>query len=412
MPTRDNLRSINPSPVFSVENSSKRRLLVLGAIVLVVGATLSYALAAEALRSSNPVLGALSVALGLIGLASMHLALKNNKTFKTFGPTALLLDPPKPGIGGQLGASFSLQPKLQNNTFAPAAELTATLTCIQYSQTRSNGETSCASILVLWQETIPVFQTQTAKGIDAQLVIDLPENSLSGDDQNISWELLVEGDFGKPGQLSRTWNINIEETAVQKKSTLNIPAKLINSYETKAQNQADAESSKNIPINDDGVSVDLTSRGLPRGAEVVGCIFGVAFMTIGFFIMKDGDVSFGAIFAFFGMIGFGLALLGAGKKIEVNINKNTRVFNLSNTFFGITTSSYEAKVTGSDQFIIKNATGSEAAGGSAGYYNVCFDNDGEIINLRTWIEGERAAKALRNRIAEELFIDVELAAVA
>jgi len=93
----------------SSEYSSRNNVLVLGMVVFATGIGLCAMLLPDALSLKNYPVIAVSLAVFFIGVASLYLAAMNKKSAARIGQTLLFLDPPKPGIGGQLGGSFILK---------------------------------------------------------------------------------------------------------------------------------------------------------------------------------------------------------------------------------------------------------------------------------------------------------------
>jgi len=376
----------------SEEHKSRNVLLALGVIAFLVGIGLGLMIMPEALRTNHYPLMMLSIILPCIGTAFLYLAIKNRQLNTGIGETRLILDPPKPGLGGQLGAGFYLNPN-EKNGFSSQAELIATLACYSTgSGPRNSSNHRSASISTIWKDKAPFYQKQTAKGIEASVVFDLPHTGHASNESNISWELMVEGSLDNLGEFQRTWAVEVTDAPEQLKSSIKIPNEFRQRYELQENQNALINFEKNIKVTNDANYIDFSSRLIPKVIAIIGIVFGVVFASFG-----------DATFMLIGISIAAAAFIAGGMVTDIKIDKERHLLYSRKKFFGFTTSNYEGEIKSPDQFTVDEFSGKNPDGNPSGIYSVNFRAGDTTVKLAGLIEGERAANAIRERIVSQLF---------
>ncbi len=332
----------------SAEYSSLNMTLALAVFVLLVGCSICAAIMPDALQNRHYPMIMFMASLPCIGIAGLWLALKNRTKQTQFGQTRLLLDPEIPGIGGQLGGRFTLTSKDHKHQFKSQPNLLATLSCIKASGSGDHDRNGGGvSVNILWQNTQPVFLAQSANGLEATFVIELPDSCKSSNASDINWQVRVEGDFEQFGEFSRTWDVYIDDEASQSTS-VNIPLNFSEHFETKERKKAEIESVKAIPLKTDENHIKFSSQWLSKGAGTAGVIFGAILGSIG--ILINGGPNF-----IFMLLGLGVAaasIYAANKKTRIAIEKKSQTISVYHELFGQSSLAYEGKITSPEQFTL------------------------------------------------------------
>jgi len=221
-----------------------------------------------------------------IGAGILYYAWKERRAYKRFGPTALFLDPPEPGVGGKFGGTFKLNIPKHANVTAP---LTAKLTC---TKLRKSGDDTSRSIK--WQQETAVYLKQTSSGQDASVLIDIPEVCLASKEWEnrsaIVWDLTVEGDYNQHGlgKLKRSWTVEIADHAAQASTALHVPDSFIKKSQQVQLAQAEVSANKQLDVAESEGMVDI--KGLPGNSKwqyLLGIVVGGVFFGTGIFTLGE-----------------------------------------------------------------------------------------------------------------------------
>jgi len=186
-----------------------------GAGFLGLGSWTSYLTLPDALRNGDyaALFGLVFV---LVGLVFIVIAIKQWLDYRRLGAIPLFLHPIEPGVGGQLGGNFSINIESADHQFNSSNSLLATLACKLIDTT---GEDTTFDIK--WQAEAPVHLKQTAHGIEASFLFDIPSNCKPTQRMSrgidIVWSVEVSGNIGISGlvKFKRSWIVHVARNATQ-----------------------------------------------------------------------------------------------------------------------------------------------------------------------------------------------------
>lgn len=374
-----------------------------GGVFLVFGGGMSLIVLPDAIRNGQ--YAALFVLVfAFIGAAIVYHAFKLNRAYRRFGPTPMFLDPAVPGVGGQLGGQFSVNAPGICVKACPATELRARLTC-----TRKSKSGKSTSYSVKWQEEAPVYVIDTANGVDASFLFEIPDSCTPSKEwsrgSSIEWNVTVEGEFGSTGlgKFERCWEVDVEDSAAEASNVLRIPQSFLQKATQRTDDRVKTSALDQVLIVEDNQYLTVHSKaGRHLGAKIVGMLFGAVFAGMGIFTILQNWWP-GYIFLLVGSaIGF-ISLFTLGKSIKVVIDKDSRVLYTRESWFGLAYARRQGDVLDPHQFKIKNTSSSSTHNKVTEYYAVNFEIDGNTIRIADGIEGKKEALALKDAIVNRSF---------
>jgi len=304
-------------------------------------------------------------------------------------------------VGGQLGGRFSSNAQgLFQRGAAPVVH--ATITC---NRVRRSGDNTTYSNM--WQHETPVYLVQTAKGVDASFIFDIPDHcqptSEWSNHSAIEWNIRIEGEFGDAGKLVRNWEVNVQENSDQLQSTVNIPEIFLHKAKQQQEKRATAVALDQVPVTEDSHYISVHSKAGRNLVSWLLCmLFGAIFTAVGIFTVTQNWWP-GYIFILVGSA-FALGSLYAlGKSIEVKIDKETRILYTRESWFGIKYKQNEAEVFDPLQFKPKMTSSSNTRDKVTEYYAINFESTDKNIRIADGLAGKPQALALINAITERLF---------
>lgn len=374
-----------------------------GGVFFVIGGGLSLIVLPDAIREEE--YAALFILLFvLVGVGIIYHAFKLNRAYRRFGPTPLFLDPSLPGVGGQLGGRFSINALDIGHKTGSAPQLRARLICTRKSK---SGKSTYKS--AKWQEEAPVYLRQTAKGIDASFLFDIPHSCTPSKEwrqgSSIEWNVTVEGEFGTSGidKFERNWGIVVEDSAAQASNVLSIPQNFIDTAKKKTAERITTSALNQVPVTEDTQYINVHSKaGRDLGGKIVGVLFGAIFAGTGIFTITQNWWP-GYIFVLVGGVIVLFSLYILGKSIEVKIDKNLRVLYTRESWFGLVYVNRQGDVIYADQFKINHTSSSSTNSRTTEHYAVDFKSNGETIRIADGIDGKKQALALKDAIANRCF---------
>ncbi len=138
------------------------------------------------------------------------------------------------------------------------------------------------------------------------------------------------------------------------------------------------------------------------GSGLIGTVVGVFILAIGYLSLKDGWGP-GFLFLLVGafIVGFTLWVLmqKLAIRLEVKIDKQTRVLHIRRQWFGVFSFFSRAEVIERKQFFVKEIS----RGQHNGYYQLKFNAERKIYTISGWIEGRNAADRLLREILSLCF---------
>ncbi len=196
------LQSERDEGIKSEQKTERWFLILLGGLFFIVGAGTLLFFLPDAIRDQE--YGVLfSLLFVFAGAGFLYHAFKFHQAYRRFGPTPLFLDPLYPSVGGQLGGRFSIDVQNIINNVSSKKPHWATLACTRKSRTRKKDHTSYE---VLWQDGGPVYLKQTARGVEASFMFDIPITCTATQDLNrhssIEWKVTVKAGFSTLAQAS------------------------------------------------------------------------------------------------------------------------------------------------------------------------------------------------------------------
>lgn len=383
-----------------------------GAVFLVMGGGMSLLVLPDAIRDGE--YGALFVLLFVfVGAGIMYYAFKINRAYRRIGPTPLFLDPAVPGVGGQLGGKFTVLVPDGISASDRAPRLLAKLTCSRKSK---SGDST--SVSIKWQEEAPVYLKETARGIEASFLFEIPETCSPSKDwsnrSSIDWSVSVEGEFSEPsiGKLERSWGVEVEDSAAQVGSVISIPQSFLNEAQQRSQARAKASALEQILVSEDDEYINVHSKaGRGVGSKLLLMLFGAIFGGVGVFTILDNWWP-GYIFLLVGGAIFFMSIFILGKAIEVKIDKGSYVLYTRSSWFGFVYAHGQADVLDPQQFKEKLTSSSSTHNKLTEYYAVYIESNGKKVRVADGIEGKKEALALIEAIVNRCFSEEEQALAA
>lgn len=403
------LREKQHGGIMSSEKQGSLFLAAFGLAFLTMGIGASWAVLPKAIESGE-YLSLIVLLFVFAGVWLMATAFKGIHDYRRFGDVSLFLDPSFPGVGGQLGGRFSIKMPGLDSQMGSSAHLMATLIC---NRVDSAGEDT--SYTRLWQKQLPVNLKQTAKGIDASFLFDIPDTGQHsqdlGNSKTIVWSVVVEGDFGVQGlgEFQRSWDVLVEQHATQRSRVASIPQGLLDKAEERSALRAKNKVLKQVQIEEDSHVVVIRSNICDFfGPTFLGFVVGFSFLAAGVLIVLEG-ANFGYFFGGLGgLVGF-LCLYALGKSIRVTIDKQAQLLSTRVSWFGIVIRRRQGNLKGPHQFELKSISTTNSDKGSTESFTLNFKADGKTIQIVENIEGEKEALALKQAIAERAFPNDPLA---
>jgi len=387
----------------SNQKSGYGLLVALGGFFFAVGLALSAFVLPEALR--NREFGALGMLIFVIGGAGiLYHAISINRAYKRFGPTPLMLDPPQPGVGGQLGGRFNIDAPGIGYKTGPYTQLHARLTCSRKRKSKDN-----TSYSVLWREEAPVYLKQTASGVDTSFLFEIPDNCAPSAELNqntsIEWNVSVEGEFdtGDLGKFERDWQVVVEDRAAQASHVLSIPQSFIQNNEQLSDDRAKNSALEQVPVTVEGRYINIHSTlGLRIVERIVGVLFGVVFLGIGIITVMQSWLP-GYLFLLFGLYATYHTVKSLGKSINVRIDKVSKLLHTQERWFGFVYARHQSRIVTSGQFKLKLTLRSISSKKLTERYALNFHSDEKTIRIADGIEGKFEAAALKDAIVDFCF---------
>ncbi|PCI73301.1 MAG: hypothetical protein COB38_00975 [Gammaproteobacteria bacterium] len=192
-------------------------LALLGGLFFIVGVWASVHFLPDSIRSGE--YSDLFLLLFVFaGIGLLYAALKQIQAYKRFGATPLFLDPSVPSLGGHLGGRFSINSQDIDQNASSTTPFCAKITCTRRDKNRDH-----TTYEVIWQDKGPVHLKQTAHGVDASFVFNIPNTCkatqelsrrLSSSTRSfIEWQVSAEGDFSTSslGKFERNWAVVVED---------------------------------------------------------------------------------------------------------------------------------------------------------------------------------------------------------
>jgi len=279
--------------IHSNQKTENLTLAFIGGFFFVVGLALTVFFLPKALRAGE--YGALSMLLFLIvGGALLYHCLLIYRAYKRFGPTPLLLDPPQPGVGGQLGGRLNLYSPGIGYKTDTHAQLQARLTCSRKQRSKNN-----TSYSVLWQEDVPAYIKQTALGVEISFLFDIPDSCIPSEDlshsSSIEWNVSIEGEFssGDLGKFERDWQVVVRDRAAlasqAASQAASIPQSFMQNNEQLSNQRAKASALKQVPVFVDGQYINVHRKSGRRvGAKILALLLGVVLLGVGIITVMQG----------------------------------------------------------------------------------------------------------------------------
>jgi len=262
---------------------------------------------------------------------------------------------------------------------------------------------------VRWQKETPVYLTQTASGVEAVFLFDIPDDCKPSkewkDSSGIDWSVVVEGDFNHAdfGIFIRSWDVIVEATPAHASRMLSINESTALAAENKLEQKAETAALSQIPISEDSRTIRIvSSASREMGGKFLGLLFGVIFCGVGVFTIMDNWWP-GYVFVLIGGLIAFASLFIMGKSIEVRIDKHSRVLRTQERWLGIPYAKREGKLLSSAQFELRNTSSTTGAKRVTKYYALNFVTNGKAIRIADTIKGEIEAEALKASIIDRCF---------
>jgi len=399
----DRLEEEHKNGIPSDQRNGRWIFTILGVMAFLLGTGLSFLALSEALPKRE-YLALFVLLFPLGGLWLLIYALKQSVGYRRFGPTPLFLDPSIPGVGGDLGGTFSINASEITAAVGSNTELIATLTCIR--RAKANKTTSRD---IIWQHDTPVYLKQSVRGADALFLFEIPQRCHPTGEwtgrSGVDWNIRVKGDFKtiNRGVFERTWQVTVEDRAAQASHALAIPENIIKLAKNQEKARAVTSANKQIPIAEDSKTISLrssASRGIVGKLSTL--LFGLVFLGTGVFtVMQNWWPGY-----FFVLVGSFITLFGIyylGKSIDVTINKNYRTVQTQERWFGFPYAKREAKLSNSQQFELKNTSKVQSANKVTEYFALNFSTGNKKIRMVDGIKGRADAEALVEGIVRRCF---------
>jgi len=397
------------------EKASYLLLAILGSLLFVAGTIISLIAIPDAIRKGEYET-LVSVLFAFVGIAIMYHAHKIYRGFRKFGPTPLFLDPPAPGVGGQLGGIFSIDNTKAGQSLRADTSLRALLTCKQ-----KTGRGKNKFITTIWQEASPIYLTQMPQGVKGQFLFDVPgdchpskdwEHNTSihwEADSAIVWNVSIEGDFkhADVGKIDRSWNVNVADAPAAASQLLSIPEPFLNKAKELTRARAQSSAREQIPITEDAQYIEvLSNAGRHVKTSLSLFIVGLMFAIGGVFAFLDGWWP-GLLFLAVGAIAIVYSIFIIGKSVEVKIEKQTNILYSRQSWFGFVYSLQQGKLRDASQFSVKKIASQTIGKKYTGFYTLIFHCDDKDILVADQIAGKHPAEALKECILKRCFSEPE-----
>lgn len=272
--------------------------------------------------------------------------------------------------------------------------------CIRSSGSFDHEKNRSGSAAIVWQNQTAVFQQMVSDGTKLSFVFDVPASCVSSIDSEIQWQVIVEGYIEGLGTFTRTWEVALDENPQE--SSLHIPLDFTEKYEKKEQQKAYQASEKNISSISDDQHFEYSTRTISTGSGIAGFVIATMIGAIGAYTFMQGWGA-GVVFILVGVAGAAASVYAANKVIQIKIDKQQHTLLVDQRLFGINRSTQQLQISSPEQFVVEELGGGEEEDNQISMYTVKFIADGVSIKLSGWIEGDRAAKALRDRVVEQIY---------
>lgn len=420
-------KSINKG-IDSVQRSEFRLIAGIGVLFLIIGTSTSILFLPDALSKGE--YGLLMLPLFVFAGATMlYAAFREVQAYRRFGPTPLFLDPVAPGVGGQLGGRFSINARDIDPEASSTTQLWIRLVCTRYTRRRRRpGRDKIGSTKeVLLNIGCPVYLTQTAQGLDASFVFDIPDNCIatleptnsgkpyfgvsiqginfSGKSNlrvSVDWKLLVEGDFRTSalGKFRRAWEVVVGENAAQALQEFNIPQNFERESRQKSEDTAITTVLDRVSVTGDSQTINVNSKpGQAANGGKLMLLIGIVTLLIGTFLITLNSWFFGSLFTIIGGYMFLHVFYRLGKSIDVKFDKQSRVLATKESWFGRVYATHQGNVLNTEQFNIRLTSVVTRNNKKTELYAVEFKSGDKAIRIADEIEGKTTALALVDAIA-------------
>jgi len=372
--------------------------IIFGSVFIAVGFLCTVLVMPDVLSGKN-FWGLSALLFSFTGVGMNWRVYKNKQAYKYYGAAPLHLNPHVPGLGGQLGGTFTVN--VPSNKKAP--ELSAKLTCY-HTRTDSEGR---KSVSIRWQGEAPVYQKLTASGYDYSFIFDVPETAESSHKSRIHWEVSVKDNAVNTQTFDRSWTVFVEDDSSDEGTNIVIPAAFLHKAEQKSQAQADQSALEQIPVTHVDGFIDFTSRaGRHMKSVVSGIAFGAVFSGVGLFAALDGWLP-GYLFVAIGLTVVVASVFLMGRSIDMRISREYEMIYTRRKIFGYVFSENSAELHDPSQFSVEVTSSSESGDVRTQWCAILFETDEKKIKIAEGIEGKKAAEALINKIIEQCFDEAE-----
>ena len=339
----------------------------------------------------------------IASIAMMVMAVKSLLSYRKFGPAPLFLDPEEPGIGGQLGGSFTIRLK-ENYAYKAYAGnpqyLRATLSCTRLKRGRKSSYR-----IKLWKQDKGVFLQTSSRGIKGVFVFDIPKDCIAAEHIKIAdWKVEINGDLGSGlGKFERSWDVVVREQAINGSSTLSIPAAFVQKSRQASRAFAESSALDQIAVTEEGRFLCIKSRaGRYAIADLLFMVTGGLFAAIGV-LSVQADWSPGYLFLLAGVAMSLSSLYVLGKAVETKIDTTSWELYSTTSWMSRVLSEKQGKVLDAEQFTIKKVSGNQTGKTHKEYYVLNFESRDGTIRLADRIKGRKAAEALEESITKLVF---------
>lgn len=389
--------------IASDEKSSGWVRLIFGGLLFVSGVALSLFVLPDAISEKEYV--ALFVLLFVpVGAGIVYHGLNVIQAYRRFGPTPLFLDPSLPGVGGQLGGRFNIG--LQDTSFNAGRDthLQAILTCIRKTKFRRRTLRD-----VVWHAEAPVFMKQTAIGVEATFLFDIPISCIPSKDwsqrSSIMWKVSVGGEFNNPDlrKFERSWKVFVDERATRASRISTVSQSFIETEKQNTEVLAEKSILAQVPVTEDARYVKVQAlAGRNSSGTLSGILVGAIFAAIGVFTIQV-NWFVGVLMALIGMAAAFYYLYVMGKSINVEIDKHSRLLMTQESWFGFKFAEHQSEIVSPDQIKIRKVSGSKSATEIIEIFVVEFTSAEKTIRIADGIEGKTEALALTSAIVDRCF---------
>jgi len=253
---------------------------------------------------------------------------------------------------------------------------------------------------------VPVYLKQTAKGVDAKFLFNVPEDCRATQkisrNFKIAWKVDVRGEFehSAQGKFDRAWTLVLDDKASFASSKMTIPQNFLDEAKERAASHATTSALEQIPITEDARYVHIHSDARRNvWMNVLGVLFGGVFTLVGA-AMVNVDWWLGYAFVF---IGLGILLscvYYVGKSIETRIDKTDQTLVAISKWFGIRFRTQRIHGLKNHPLRMKKTSSTRTGYDETNYYVIEIMHQGKPIRIAEAVRGEREATALKAAIAE------------